>query len=716
MSRKQSVGCGKGLDRKLFISGGGRFICFWLAAVGVLMAPSMGIFPGGSALGQVVGSMSAQDYCTFLLAQKLQSGLALTADQQARMAQLAGDYQTAMQNSVNALPGENLALRTTGMIEERAKIAAQGVGQRVRNILLPAQNAAFLRLFESGELQHVHFKARIRHVRTGLQTQILTTIETFYTRYGEPKVGFQQPPPLIPPTPPSSSGVPYIPASPNPTPTATPTPTQIPMATAPPEAPANRSPVPDPISQAKSESVLKDIYPIGARQSAAERKDLAQKLLEQGKTTTVDADAYVMMREARELSAAAGDGPGVCDAVDAINVRFNVDGPEMSAEAMKKCVAVNSSVENEQRLAAALLAAAENAVKSGDFEAAAQWGAEAVRAARSAHDLAMASATAARVSEIQKLAQSAKDVKPAQQKLKTSPDDPQANLIVGKFVCFIQGKWDDGLPLLAKGADADLKSAATADIGSPVDPSAMTGLAEKWWSYGEKNSVRPAKERGVFWYKLALPSLSGLAQTLAEKRINSLDNESVASAGKTHSPVEVMKTANLRAINTRGKWEWLPAGLGGLGECWVEFPAAPRGEYDLEMKFDRIRGEKEFILTFPVGQAMASAWIGGMFGQDSSIEGVGIRTNIRAIENNIYNVLKIHVSTPQPGAGSIVITMNDKPYMNWVGTLDRLRTSNNYVPADPSHLSLFIHGGSTLVIRSMKVTMLNGSLHMDGAK
>src|SRR5439155_8519655 len=48
--------------------------------------------------------------------------------------------------------------------------------------------------------------------------------------------------------------------------------------------------------------------------------------------------------------------------------------------------------------------------------------------------------------------------------LKKQPDDPAANLAVGKYLCLSKGDWLDGLPYLAKSGDATLKELAVLDL------------------------------------------------------------------------------------------------------------------------------------------------------------------------------------------------------------------------------------------------------------
>ena len=58
------------------------------------------------------------------------------------------------------------------------------------------------------------------------------------------------------------------------------------------------------------------------------------------------------------------------------------------------------------------------------------------------------------------------EVRVALATLKTNPTDPEANLVVGKYHCFVKDEWEKGLPMLLKGNDAALKELATAEKGA----------------------------------------------------------------------------------------------------------------------------------------------------------------------------------------------------------------------------------------------------------
>ena len=75
-------------------------------------------------------------------------------------------------------------------------------------------------------------------------------------------------------------------------------------------------------------------------------------------------------------------------------------------------------------------------------------------------------AIAERVKSIQQTVRQLQAIQAAREKLKTSPDDPVACLAIGRWRCFHDGAWSDGLKFLAKGSDRALKSLAADDMAS----------------------------------------------------------------------------------------------------------------------------------------------------------------------------------------------------------------------------------------------------------
>ena len=87
------------------------------------------------------------------------------------------------------------------------------------------------------------------------------------------------------------------------------------------------------------------------------------------------------------------------------------------------------------------------------YNAAADFLRVAKAAAANAGSPPVATAVQALDKEIGQLRQEYERIKPAADKLKKDPTDPDANLDVGKYLCFAKGNWEKGLPLLAAGSN-----------------------------------------------------------------------------------------------------------------------------------------------------------------------------------------------------------------------------------------------------------------------
>jgi uncharacterized protein YkwD len=91
----------------------------------------------------------------------------------------------------------------------------------------------------------------------------------------------------------------------------------------------------------------------------------------------------------------------------------------------------------------------------------------------------------------------------AREKLAASADDGPANTGLGNYLCYLQGKWDEGLPHLAKGEDAAAKKAATLDLAAPTTAEAQQAVADAWWTVaGRQEGIAKAQVmlRARHWY------------------------------------------------------------------------------------------------------------------------------------------------------------------------------------------------------------------------
>jgi len=115
------------------------------------------------------------------------------------------------------------------------------------------------------------------------------------------------------------------------------------------------------------------------------------------------------------------------------------------------------------------------------------------------------------------------DVPKAEARLATSPGDPQANQMVGIYTCLVKGRWELGLPQLAKATDLKLRFLAKLDLSSSKSPQEIFDLANQYWDLAEQKpnlEEQGLKLRAAFWYAQAAKELpDGLDRIKARKRL-----------------------------------------------------------------------------------------------------------------------------------------------------------------------------------------------------
>jgi hypothetical protein len=296
-----------------------------------------------------------------------------------------------------------------------------------------------------------------------------------------------------------------------------PKPTESPRATTTP-----RRPIPSKPEQSAVRKLMRELYDDDLKDhSPAGRLKLADKLLEQSaKSAAQPVDQFVILVAAIDSAVEAANLARAFDAADQLAASFDVDGPALKADAATR-VAARPATPGADENVRACLRLATDLVATGDFTAAARVCAAAQSFAGNNADLR---------TEIQKRtrdvglarearARVAKDF----EKLKAVPDDPAANLSVGKYLCFTTGDFKAGLPALAKGSDPALKSLAQKELAPQPTPDTTLDAADGWWDFAERG---PAANRDLLQahaaelYAKAVPQLQGLARAKAAKRLS----------------------------------------------------------------------------------------------------------------------------------------------------------------------------------------------------
>ena len=284
--------------------------------------------------------------------------------------------------------------------------------------------------------------------------------------------------------------------------------------------------IPDAALLARAETVVRaDLKEDYARKLPAERKAFAQRLIALGEQTVDDPPTrYVLLRDARDLATDAHAAVVMAQAIDALAKWYEIDADAQKIAGLEKILGTSSSATSMKDVLDVAIAGSDAAFEADDFDLAGKYATQASVAARRGQPQLGASAiedAEYRMVQARKAKDAFAAVKPAFDKLKVAPDDPEANLAAGKFRCFAQGRWEDGLKLLARGNHPALRAAAELDLTTPRAGIADVKIADLWWDFAQTvvdHDKKAAEWRARFWYIRALAGLTGLPRGRAESR------------------------------------------------------------------------------------------------------------------------------------------------------------------------------------------------------
>lgn len=270
--------------------------------------------------------------------------------------------------------------------------------------------------------------------------------------------------------------------------------------------------VPDQAAQDKAEKEIKETYKDDyAKHKQDDYLALAVKLLQPGRETRTDPAAwFVLLREARDAAARAKKSRLVVEAIDEIDKWFLIDafgmkfqhlnamivaGDDAAARAVKKTALSQfeeARLADNYEVALRMLDLAETAARKDKLDKSLETQLAAIAESRN---------------ETKKAQEVYRVVTATREKLRQMPNDPGANLVVGRHLCFSQGLWDEGLPILAKGKDEDAELARR-DLTPPKSIKEQIAAGDGWWAVSKKligREQRNLQERAFAWYELVQP-------------------------------------------------------------------------------------------------------------------------------------------------------------------------------------------------------------------
>jgi hypothetical protein len=258
-------------------------------------------------------------------------------------------------------------------------------------------------------------------------------------------------------------------------------------------------PVPDAAAQAAAEKALKEKYKADYEKTKPEdRLALAAKFLQPGREDRGNPAAwFVLLREARDLAVQGEHARLAVEAVDEIDRWFIIDPLDMKLKALTPLP--DSTTEGVVKATAhTALSQVKEAIRADAYDAAQKFLDLADKGLQKAAkgDKKEQEKVQAHREELEGQRTQYQPVAEARKKLAEAPDDPGANMMVGKHLAYNRERWDEALPLLVKGSDSVVKDLAKRDMAGPGDVKEQIKVGDGWWALG-----RP--QRACHWYALA---------------------------------------------------------------------------------------------------------------------------------------------------------------------------------------------------------------------
>ena len=289
--------------------------------------------------------------------------------------------------------------------------------------------------------------------------------------------------------------------------------------------PAVRLPIPDATAIAEAETKVKELYKADyAKKLPADRRKLAEKLAKLASETVGDTPAkYFLLKEVIAIGTELNDPTLSTKAIDSIDETFEIDGFAQKLAILDKLSSTASQTTTLRTVAELASDMVEESVERDEYEKALKLTAVAITSLNRAGLNLLAREIETRQTQIRKMRDAFETVRTATEKLKASPDDVAAKATVGKYRCFMQGRWEEGLTLLASSNDEPLRKIAELELKASTDlETTDSKRGEAWWNYAQslaETERAPATSRAKYWYAKALQSQTGLDRVAAENRL-----------------------------------------------------------------------------------------------------------------------------------------------------------------------------------------------------
>lgn len=310
-------------------------------------------------------------------------------------------------------------------------------------------------------------------------------------------------------------------------------------------------PLPDKDDQDASLVLIKDIFQeeYQTSESRVQKQKLAERLLRLAEETHDDASGrFVLFRVAKDIAVQAGDADLAHAAIHLCSELYDIDARSQRLEIYR--ILSTDTLGNRSKLkwVEAMKETVGECCVDDRFD-------EAMETLKLAQPLIDHFPRSKRTDEYRKLQQEVSTLRDEHRKvaamtqaLSNDPNDQDANLTWGTYLCFSRNRWEQGLPALVKGSDSTLSDLAKRELDvldvcqqASNEPWGITEdlkdkfavIADQWWIYAESPPTQLSetqrihiREHTALWYREGVDGEKGLRRRLVEQRIqNSIGHQ-----------------------------------------------------------------------------------------------------------------------------------------------------------------------------------------------
>lgn len=286
---------------------------------------------------------------------------------------------------------------------------------------------------------------------------------------------------------------------------------------APEETLVKREPVPPVPELSAAQAKLREIYreKISEATDSSDKAKLAGEMIATAETLEADpAGAYVLQRAALTLAVDAADAKELLKAIDQRVARFEVDSFEENLRWIQEFGEATASRDGSTVDGDSIVKRAIPVIYAGIRADQYMPSSLVARIANRFTDNSIEDNVSRLLTRLRSQLGSAKreydkSVEDLEQ-YRIDPENKAAGAAVGRFLCFVKGDWEKGLPLIAEGPGGDLAEVARMDLRGAQRAIDQAAIGDAWWDLSERgNGIyrQGAQDRAVMWYTQAFERL-----------------------------------------------------------------------------------------------------------------------------------------------------------------------------------------------------------------